>query len=199
MSHDRQLDLLGALPVPAPRKKPPGGRPGVAGDHVVRSAWFSDDKRYRMALTRIWKPGAPGAVVSGLNPSTADAFQDDPTIRSVSTQLDIMGYGALLMLNAFAFKATDPKDMLKEPDPVGRENDEAWERLLGDPREPRPLFIAAWGYHGAHMGRDLRIMDMLENWGIEPMCFGITMTGQPRHPLYLPHGTELKRYTGRKV
>jgi hypothetical protein len=115
-------------------------------------------------------------------------------MMTLSAQLDLLGYGSYLMLNIFAFRATDPRDMKAERDPVGVLNDEVFERALA--AKPK-LFIAAWGLHGKHLDRDLAIMRMLRKHDVTPMCFAITMSGMPRHPLYLPHGTTLKPYPGR--
>lgn len=157
---------------------------------VMRSAWFSEDGAYRWALTRVWKPG-PIAISAGLNPSTANALQDDPTIHTESVQFDMLGFGGLLKLNVFGFKATEPKDMKKAPDPVGRDNDAIFEMFLCQ----RPsLFVATWGMHGRYLDRDLKVLAMLARHRVTPMCFAITMSGMPRHPLYLPHGTKLIPY-----
>lgn len=166
------------------------------GHQVARAAYFSPCGTWRYALSRIWALNRPVAISAGLNPSTADAYQDDPTINSESTQFDMMGFGGLLKLNIFAFKATDPKVMRAAADPVGPENDRIFERVLAAVKAPS-VFVATWGLHGRHRDRDLRVLAMLKAARIRPMCFAITLTGMPRHPLYLPHGAALIPYPGR--
>lgn len=114
----------------------------------------------------------------GLNPSTADAAQDDATIRRCIEFARTWGYGALVMTNLFAWRATDPGDMLAAADPVGPDNDAA---LLAAARAA-DVVVAAWGVHGAHMGRDVAVRAMLPRLHY----LRLTKDGRPGHPLYLP-------------
>ena len=77
----------------------------------------------------------------GLNPSTADETNDDPTIRRCISFAQAWGYEGLCMTNLFAFRATEPSDMMKSPDPVGPENDQALINLA----ESAGVVVAAWG------------------------------------------------------
>ena len=77
---------------------------------------------YRYTLWRVWDESKPACVFVGLNPSTADASEDDATIRRCVRFAKDWDCGELLMLNLFAFRATRPKDMLAACDPVGEEN-----------------------------------------------------------------------------
>lgn len=166
------------------------------GYEVSRSALFSPCGTWRYALARVWKPG-PIVISAGLNPSTADAFQDDPTIHSESVQYDMMGYGGLLKLNIFAFKSPYPKEMKAAPDPVGPDNNRIFSWAL-DHMTPGNVFVVGWGSMGNYRDRDLHVMGMLQARKIVPLCFGInSLSGQPRHPLYLPHGAKLFPYSGR--
>ena len=140
------------------------------------TATFSPCRRYRYTLCRRWGDG-PYAMFVGLNPSTADETTDDPTIRRCIRFARDWGYDALCMTNLFAFRATDPKMMLSEPEPVGPENDEWLFALSSD----AGIVIAAWGAHGGHRHRDTAVLTMLH----EVHHLGLTKVGKPRHPLYL--------------
>jgi len=115
-----------------------------------------------------------------LNPSTADAQRDDPTIRRCTGFARRWGFGGIEVVNLFAWRATKPEELRRASDPVGRLNDRA---ILRAARECA-MTIAAWGNHGAWMGRTDRVLEILR--GVcEVRVFGLTAIGQPKHPLYL--------------
>lgn len=142
-------------------------------------AWaeFSPCRRYRLELGRRWRDGQT-AVFIGLNPSTADESQDDPTIRRCINFAKLWGCGSLVMLNLFAFRATDPAVMKRELEPVGVGNDEVLMKWAKD----AAFIVATWGVHGTHKGRDQEVRKLLPAL----QCLGTTKDGHPKHPLYLP-------------
>lgn len=149
-----------------------------------RQTILSPDRAYRYQLWREWPSGEGYALFIGLNPSTADEIDDDNTIRKCIKYAKKFGYQALCMANLFAFRATQPKDMLAASDPIGEDND----RHLMDLAEGAGVIIAAWGAHGSHRGRDRQVMDLIQ----KPMCcLGLTADGLPRHPLYMRDDQEL--------
>lgn len=145
-----------------------------------RDARLSTCERYRYTLTRDWDVSRTACVFIGLNPSTADAQVDDPTIRRCIGFARAWGYGAFIMLNLFAWRATRPADMLAADDPVGPLNDD----IIRETCRGRYV-VACWGAHGHHAKRDDRVMALLRGIGIVPAALGLTAAGQPRHPLYL--------------
>lgn len=144
---------------------------------IERSASFCPYRIYRYSLSRRWGPGAY-AMFIGLNPSTADETQDDPTIRRCIGFARAWGYDALCMTNLFAYRATDPREMKRQADPVGRDNDAALQELASG----AGVVVAAWGAHGAHLGRDAAVRKMLPRLHY----LRLTKDGHPGHPLYLP-------------
>lgn len=118
----------------------------------------------------------------GLNPSTADEVNDDPTVRRCIGYARAWGYGGLIMTNVFAFRATDPNDMKAAPDPVGPNND----RWLIECARTAGLVVAAWGNDGAFQGRGRQVVEMMRQAGVQLMCLRTTQGGAPGHPLYLP-------------
>jgi hypothetical protein len=154
-----------------------------------RQTIFSPCRRYRYTLWREWDMFNPSyAMFIGLNPSTADEVKDDPTIRRCIGFAKEWGYGALCMTNIFAFRATDPRDMKAEPDPVGPNNDQ-W---LAECAKNASIVIAAWGAHGKHQARDEKVLKLIGNVN----CLGITREGHPRHPLYLLKTVKPQQYGG---
>jgi hypothetical protein len=161
-------------------------------DLFTRShAVFSDCRLYRYRLERRWGEGILGAFLM-LNPSTADEFQDDPTIRRCIGFAKREGWGGLVILNLFAFRATDPKDMERAADPIGAENDQhlnaASFRVNG------PL-VAAWGAHRSAVDR-ARYVTAFLRWPM--LCLGTTADGSPRHPLYVSADTPLVPFNWRE-
>lgn len=120
----------------------------------------------------------------GLNPSTADETQDDPTIRRCIRFTREWGYDGLVMLNLFAFRATDPKVMKAQTEPVGADNDEV---LLKASRKVG-LVIAAWGTHGEFKGRGDAVRRLLKDCRLHHL--GLSKDGHPKHPLYLKADTK---------
>jgi hypothetical protein len=123
-----------------------------------------------------------------LNPSQADATRDDPTIRQCRARGRQAGHAGLLVWNLFALRATFPADLKRALDPVGPDNDDAISLALTITSRT----ILAWGNHGAHRQRDRAVLGRCI--GANLAVLGLTGLGQPRHPLYLPRGTRLKRW-----
>lgn len=150
---------------------------------MTSSAIFSPCRRYRYDLIRTWYgmfTKESHAVFIGLNPSTADETQDDPTVRRCIRYAKAWGHSGMHMLNIFAYRATDPKDMLMQDDPTGPSNDDVIRMICGLPSTS--VVIAAWGIHGSHMDRGRQVASMLQNL----RCLRMTKDGHPAHPLYLP-------------
>lgn len=144
---------------------------------ITSSAMFSPCRLYRYALWRDWNAN-PACVFIGLNPSTADETNDDPTIRRCIEFARSWGYGSICMLNLFAFRSTDPKAMLKASEPVGPDNDE----VIREACSGAAVVVAAWGKRGQHMGRDRKVLAMVRDL----KCLKVNQDGTPQHPLYLP-------------
>jgi hypothetical protein len=141
-------------------------------------AHFSPCRTYRYDLWRWWLGGEGFAMFVGLNPSTADETQDDPTIRRCVAFAQSWGYAGLCMTNLFAFRATQPKDMKAARDPVGPQND----GVLKERANRAALVVAAWGTHGGFKNREWFVRMMLPKLHY----LRLTKDGHPSHPLYLP-------------
>lgn len=145
-----------------------------------KGAIFSLCRTWRYVLWRVWDKSLPKVAFIGLNPSTADETQDDPTIRRCMGYASSWGYGGIHMLNLFAFRATDPTVMKAADQPIGPENNYIMRRYA----EAAALRIAAWGAHGEHKNRGADVRRLLSNLGLHHL--GLTKDGHPKHPLYLP-------------
>lgn len=134
--------------------------------------------QYRYCLTREWLMGEGVVLFVMLNPSTADAEADDPTIRRCIGFAQRWGFRGLAVGNLFALRATDPQQLKRVADPIGPEND----RHLIWMSNGADVTIAAWGTLGAFRNRDQRVLGLLRGT-VEHL--GLTKQGHPRHPLYL--------------
>ena len=158
-------------------------------DPVLKLATLSEDRVYRHTLIRRWGDGLPVTFIM-LNPSTADADNDDPTIRKCIKFAKRWKYDALFVVNLFDFRATKPKDLFKAPFPISRDCDLA---LINNCKLTHNLggkVIAAWGAHGTHLRRDREIKGKLNALLIPLYALHITASGQPGHPLFLPDNTK---------
>lgn len=162
--------------------------------YMRRAAFISKCDKYRYSLTRDWDAEKllPGALWIMLNPSTADAEQDDPTIRKVIGFSQLLECGYASIVNLYAFRATKPSDLWKAIDPVGPYNDEYIEREISC---PRARIICAWGAH-AKKDRVNQVMEIIRDAGHRAFCFGKTKDGHPRHPLMLPYTAKLEEFNG---
>ena len=149
---------------------------------IQRSAAISGDEVYRFNLSRRWGLGTLLTFVM-LNPSTADADQDDPTIRRCVGFARTLGYDGINVVNLYAFRATKPADLWLAAEPTGGERNDDLLREIGRCAEYGMPVVAAWG---ANAKRD-RVNQVLTFRGWDKItALGLTKSGAPRHPLYLP-------------
>lgn len=145
------------------------------------SAELSPCGAYRYSLARKWHDDLPELAFIMLNPSTADAREDDPTIRRCIGFGRSLGFGSIVVGNLFALRSTDPKALMSHPDPVGPRNDQALKEIARHASE----VICAWGANGNLLGRAIEVERLLRKSGIRPMALKLTNGGDPAHPLYL--------------
>ena len=174
----------------------PGGRVRLKLAPDIRSAaGFTVDRRHRTWLERRWddRPFGAGdhAAFIGMNPSTADEGADDPTVQGCMARARAWGFGAAVMLNAFAYRATDKTRLLEIPDPIGPGNDADILRFAAS----AGVVVAAWGQPPrALRGRGGEIAAMLALAAIGLKCFAINGDGSPKHPLYVRRDAPLLPY-----
>lgn len=170
-------------------------------------ALFSKCKKYRYALWRSWDDDSGlfkqtgekannKIVFIGLNPSTADETKDDPTVRRCKGFAKRWGYGGMVMLNIFAYRATDPKDMMSCQKPVGELNDQAIVEIA----RKFDNVVCCWGTHGDYKRRGFFVYGLLdEKTECRIDCLGCTTNGHPKHPLYLGKNTERIEWRQRTI
>jgi hypothetical protein len=145
---------------------------------VRKSAVLSLCQTYRYELRRSWADGPTVGFIM-LNPSTADANEDDPTIRRCISFAKSWGYAGLVVRNLYALRATDPTELKGHPDPVGPDN-----RMYLTEAAADALTVCAWGANADPVDAQALVSDLIV-WGVKPHHLGLTKAGFPKHPLYL--------------
>ena len=159
------------------------------------NATFSPDRKYRYLWeceVNTWTDTLERCVWIMLNPSTADEKAADPTIKRCAGYSQAWGFGGLVVVNLFAWRATDPAELKVAADPIGPLADEAILKMAID----APLVICAWGAHGSLYNREAEVVGLLQPHSkrLNLKCFGFTNGGQPKHPLRLPKDAPLEDY-----
>lgn len=170
----------------------------ATADAMGATATISSDGHYRYRLGRWWTPtpADPPNVDLWvmLNPSTADASVDDPTIRRCIGFSRGWGADGLRVVNLYALRSTDPTALLTHPDPVGPHNNE-WLAWCADrTRRGSGRIVLAWGAHQAANGRRTAALHALTRGAGPLWCLDLTKSGAPRHPLYVPADTQPQEY-----
>lgn len=160
-------------------------RDHLKGDALSR-AIYSPCQSYRYILTREWDPAGPRVLFVMLNPSTATEVQNDPTVERCERRARALGFGAFRVCNIFAWRATDPRVMRAQPDPVGPGNDAA----IAESAQWADRIVCAWGTHGAHMARGPAVEAMLRAAGHRLFHLGLSRQGHPKHPLYIGYNQQ---------
>ena len=155
---------------------------------VETGAIFSDCRKWRYALWRIWNERLRRVMFIGLNPSIADEVNNDATINRCMKLAGLWGFGGIYMLNLFALIDTNPKIIKYHTDPIGVENNKYLMEYAGKV----DLVIGVWGNGGAYSGRGNEVMRMFP----EMYCLKMTKKNQPHHPLYLKLNIGYRKIVG---
>lgn len=157
---------------------------------VESGATLSDCGAYRYHLWRVWDDCLPVMAFVMQNPSTADASEDDPTIRRCIGFAKREGCGGISVRNVFALRATDERELLTHPDPVGPENVSHLSAVRGVAVMTR--LVVAWGERtgGKRLAGHYTAAAVLLSC-LKPYCLGTNKSGEPKHPLYLPNNAPI--------
>lgn len=149
----------------------------------MSTAVISADGRYRYHLSRTWGSG-PSALFVMLNPSTADAEVDDPTIRRCIGFAKSWGMGGLMVVNLYGLRATNPRALwsVDTAQAIGPDNDDWIRYAAGLANDEGAPIVAAWGANA----KPARVAWVREMPALARLShLGLTNGGAPRHPLYL--------------
>lgn len=159
--------------------------------YTERAAALSPCGTYRYTLMRVWDPFAPCVLWACLNPSKANASEDDPSVRKMVGFARRWGYGSITIVNLFAYRATDPRDLERAGRPIGPEN---YAHILAAARSA-DLVVCAWGQHAPRDGlRTYAVRRLIGSAGRAAVCLGRTKSGEPNHPPMLAYDTPREVY-----
>ncbi|HEY9787819.1 MAG TPA: DUF1643 domain-containing protein [Candidatus Obscuribacterales bacterium] len=155
---------------------------------IESCAVFDGRRRYRYSLTRVWDSALPATAFIMLNPSSADAHKNDPTIARCMTLARRLGFGSLEVVNLFGLRTKEPKMLIAHKNPIGSLNDQ----FIADAVARASRVIVAWGNWGTFRGRNHVVLSLIREFPL--FSFGLTFKNQPRHPLFLRSDTSLKPF-----
>lgn len=157
-------------------------------------AVFSSCELYRYSLWRVWDPTKPRLLFVMLNPSTADATKNDPTVERCQRRAVADGFGGVEVVNLFAYRATDPRDMIDANKAGIRIIGDLNDKTIIDAAKRADRVICAWGTWGSYLNRGKDVAYLMRYYGApnieggkELHALKLTKDGHPAHPLYLPN------------
>ena len=144
-------------------------------------AVFDAARLHRYLLTRIWDRDRPALVICMLNPSTADARKDDPTIKRCVHFAKAWGYGGIMVINLHSFRSPHPAELRKAEIPTRDSTTErVWREAIAYADQQSEPVLVAWG--GNATQDDVEpVLKVLGS--TTAICLGVTASGQPKHPL----------------
>lgn len=159
---------------------------------VERTCYISTCGLYRYWLRHTWDEDRPLLGFCLLNPSKADAKTDDRTVSKITRYAIRWGYGSFVIVNLFAFRATDPQELYTAKDPIGPRND----MCILDQLDQCNKVVLGWGNHGSWRGRAHAVLGMMRSHLrlVRLTCLGANKDGSPIHFLYQPDRAELVPY-----
>ncbi len=153
-----------------------------------RGAVMNEDRTHRFLLWNFWD-SEPRMLFIGLNPSTANEVEDDPTIHRLCDFAQKWGYGGLYACNLYSQVTPYPEE-LKLKTALHPANIPAIQMAVGLSK----LTVCGWGDGIEKVAwRESRVHTV---WQLlsHPYCFGLTKSGNPKHPLYLPGDSKLESF-----
>ena len=161
-----------------------------AAEDFERTAIFDQTGQYRYRLGRRWQSKGATVTFIMLNPSTADAAQDDPTLRACIQFAQRWNYSALSVVNLFGYRTPYPRVLKLAAEPVGVENDAHVMRAVDEAE----TVVLGWGNFGGLLGRDRAILSLLAPYKHKLHYLQRNKSGHPRHPLYIKRTSTMQPY-----
>ena len=150
---------------------------------IKRHALLSKDKKYRYSLKRVWDNDKPKVLFIMLNPSLADNYQDDPTIRRLIKFAKLYGYGGFYVGNLFSYITPYPSELLDKDLMFSKKNIHEIKKMTGLIKD----VVYGWG-------NSFEEPEWLKQIISNPKCFGKNKNKTPKHPLYLSYNNKLVDY-----
>lgn len=154
-------------------------------NQIPGRAYFSQDMKYRYILTRSWDSTSRKCNFLMMNPSTADEFKLDPTVRRCLIWAIKWGYSELIVTNLFAYRSTDVSQIYKVTDPIGPENDKYLLEIMEQCKDG--LIVCAFGGNGLYLNRHWDLFNLADKIDAKLHYLKLNNDSTPSHPLYLPN------------
>jgi hypothetical protein len=165
---------------------------------TMTRAEFSPTRSHRWWWEAVWDDHLPPLVMCALNPSTADEWEGDPTVNRMVVRGRRGGFGRFIMVNAAAYRSTDPKALytLAPEVAIGDRCDEFLALAAKRCFDNGGMFVLGWGVHldKTLPGRAEQVVSIISKAGVQPMAYKVTKAGYPGHPLYLGYDVQAKPY-----
>ena len=166
---------------------------------------FSKCRSYRWILKRELLRGKKTLVFIGLNPSRANSFYNDRTLFRIVNFCSRWNYKNIYIINLFGLISKSPVQLSKSYDPIGKNNDLITLKSLEFWRDDSNCDLwLGWGDKGQLKGRDRKVLKLIKdfsnfksnenNYSKRVLCLGLSKKGNPRHPLYMPNKSFLKKF-----
>lgn len=154
---------------------------------MLKEAILSDDGLYRYKLTRQWAERGGTVCFVMVNPSTADHRVDDATIRKCLGFAQRWRFGRLTVVNLFAYRATNIKELFWAQNIVGLRNT----AFIKEAMWSADRVVVAWGALSKmpkdHRSRWRIIPKLAQDLDKPLVCLGTCKDGHPRHPLMVSY------------
>jgi hypothetical protein len=166
-------------------------------DIIEKRADFSQCRKYRYWLERIWDRSLPALIMVMMNPSIADETANDPTVERCERRARMKGYGRLIVVNLMAVIETDSKKLRHMPSSTrfGPRNENA----LLDALKVDGDIICGWGKPGHELGPVAWFATRAHRANRPLFCLKMNADGSPAHPLYQPYSREPIWFAGKEV
>lgn len=157
------------------------------------SAIISPCGKYRYRLDRDVQPEGLVFAYFGVNPSTADAVVDDPTVKKWLGFTQRKGGRKFIVGNVFAYRSTDVKQLRVTGDDLFGPD---WGLHMSAIIQEADVLVPCWGAL-AKMPAFMRdtpgmLLQHLRASGKPVMSFGLNNDGTPKHPQMLAYATPLE-------
>lgn len=159
---------------------------------AMSQAIISQCGAFRYWLCRVWDTRTHRMIFVMLNPSTANATIDDPTIRKCIGFAQRGGYGSIVVMNLFAYRATSPAVLKRAGWPTGPDNAETLQRVLQEAKDRGDVVVCAWGANARGRPEASAFIRRARDMGVELFALRRSPDGTPHHPLMLPYSCKLE-------
>jgi hypothetical protein len=161
-------------------------------------ARFNSDRTRRHSLWRIWNYKLPLLIIVGMNPSSADEHENDPTVERCERRAKLRGYGGIMMINMMDIIETDSRKLDQMPSEVrcSKENTAELEGAIARAQAGTADILCGWGKPGQRFGAVAWFATRASRAKVTLFCLKMNKDGSPAHPLYQPYSADFLWFAG---